>query len=438
MFKQLAGLLKSLGVGFLGGQPSQGTTRTPDVAHHSSSQFRPLRSVGTECAMPDVIIAPDMPHSSVVSDKPDTTSPILTAAPRDRDALWIDKFLTKAQQLPKRVTTPASIPLAVKRLLELPPELHRQLIDLSSTTVVPSGLVAALWRNLEANTRKYEQVWCFVQTDGRFDYNDDVIPETVESVDFVLGRFRDVLLVKNSALLDQARSYRHNAPHFLHANNVNLACGRRFVAGQKPVSGEIPGFQQMLIDENVGLIVDLTRDKENHQTGVYIPERKEKFLVQDGSQILVSCIKTVKLKELPGISQCYSIDNGTSITEVRRLHFREWPDHGVIPAAQLIALAGEVEAMGSGPQRPIFIHCMAGMGRTGTLMSFLSARTRIEQELLMRKQALNTETVLRLAMEVVARGRTDRGPSFVQTEGQFTLLIRALLKDLARNTPYEQ
>jgi len=361
-------------------------------------------------------------------------SPVAAPAAKGRDALWIDKFLVKKQQQNEQ----AAVSLPVQRLLSLAPELHQQLKDLSATTVVPSGLIAALWRTLEANTRKHEHTWQFVETDGRFDYSDDLIPESMDTPDAVFGRFRDVLLVRNSALPDRVRSKDQGTRHFLHANHVDLGCGRRFIAGQKPVSGEIPGFQQMLIEQNVGVIVDLTRSREEQQAGVYIPEHKTKFIDADGCQVLVLCSEIKRLKNLTAVGQYFRMNNGKFINEVQRLHFLEWPDHGVIASDTLISLADEVDALGRDPKRAIFVHCMAGMGRTGTLISFLAARTRIRQELLTRNLSLNTEIVLRVAIEVVARGRLDRGPFFVQTEGQFGLLARALLKDFSREPSHGQ
>ncbi|MES2832931.1 MAG: protein-tyrosine phosphatase family protein [Pseudomonadota bacterium] len=435
MLKKLAGLLRRLNACFLVNMPSARNPRSDPVKPQppalQSTAFRTEETSST-VDIEKISLPTGQPAPSV-----QPVLPTAVATKIDRNALWIDKFLAKKQHQDLQ----NGMPPTFGRLLDLPTELRSQLHDLSAAKVVPSGLIAALWRALEANTRKHEHVWRFVETDGRFDYNDDAIPESDEASDAVFGRYRDVLLVRNTALLDRVRSKADDAPHFLHANRVDLGCGRRLIAGQKPVSGEILGFQQMLIEQDVGLIVDLTRNREEHQTGVYIPggsaKPDEKLRRPEDYQVHVSCSETVKLKELPAIKQQFHLHDGNLSKQVQRLHFLEWPDHGVIAGDMLICLADKIEALALDRNRAIFMHCMAGMGRTGTLLSFLAARTRIGQMLSTGKTALSTEMVLRVAIEVVARGRVDRGPSFVQTEGQFSLLARTLLKDSLRKTSHE-
>lgn len=385
---------------------------------------------------------PDQPSDPLQLCTPSAIAlqPILPPPAPPAEALWIDKFLVKKQLASTRET--ATLPL--QNLLKLLPGHYQQLKDLTASVVVPSGLIAALWRTLQANTRKHESTWQFVQTDGRFVYSDsndtplstnananaNVKTITEPPVpEVVLSRYRDVALVKASALIDSVRSKAEGDTRFLHANRVDLGCGRRFLAGQKPVCGEIPGFQRMLIEQDVGLIVDLTRDREEQQIGDYVPEQKGSSNHPESLQIVVSCNESKRLKDLTIHAQSFTIRCGDAIKQIRRLHFTQWPDHGVISPDALIALADRIDALSAERNRAIFVHCMAGMGRTGTLMSFLAARSRIAHELIARKMPLNTETVLRITIEVVARGRIDRGPHFVQTEGQFGLLVRTLLKD---------
>ncbi|MES2831122.1 MAG: tyrosine-protein phosphatase [Pseudomonadota bacterium] len=325
----------------------------------------------------------------------------------------------------------AAASLSAAALLAFPQTLRENISRLERQSTLPDNLVAEAWKCLEDNTEYLEEKWTSISNEPRPPYISLENPADKHEREVVLNRFDDIRLVHASAIADPIRSRNAEQPHFLHANYVDMGCGRHFIAAQKPVAGEIPGFHQAIADHKVALVVDLTKYSEQDAATDYFPRQKGKSLQALGCQLMAYCKRRVKFKPLMMIDQEIELRGGQATHTVQRLHFPGWPDHGVISPKTLIGLADKIEATSPDPARPVVIHCMAGVGRTGTLMSFLAARKRIADEVARNRGVCNPAMVLRIALDAVAQGRLQRGPSFVQTPEQFNLLVAALMQSFA-------
>lgn len=289
----------------------------------------------------------------------------------------------------------------------------------------------ALWAALEANTAKASSKWKFVRNPA--------VPELYRMSEAqadrhkaALPRFADIgNPVRGTAVQDRVRRVEGNVTPFLHANHIDLYCGMQFIGSQLPMAGEVPGFHRMLLDHNVGLVVDLTRPQERDDSACYAPA-KGQTIIAPGSKLQVSCKAVSSLPaEQIHLETLLIAENGSNVREVIRLHFEGWPDHGVISPTSLMRLAGRATSCNTDPKRPIVVHCRAGVGRTGTLISYLAARKRIQKQLQSNGNICTPELVVNTLMQVVAKGRMDRGPMFVQTEEQFSLALETLLQTFA-------
>ena len=316
---------------------------------------------------------------------------------------------------------------AVRFLASLPDVVEKQVQELAGgEQLVTDALLRALWLSLESNTRSASAEWRYVES--RHGYAPpDLAIAAGDAGDVLLPRFFDILPPKATAIPDPVRSAEFGGARFLHANRIDLDCGLHLIAAQKPVAGEIAGLHQLLIDQRVGLIVDLTRYQERETHATYAPEQQGTCVSARGRQRLVCCTARSRLHDLKAVRQQLSIDDGANVLRLQRLRFPGWLDHGVIAVSDLIALADTIEVLNTDPRRPILMHCLAGVGRTGTLMSFLAARRRLAR-LARPGTVCGPDRVIRIVMETVARGRLARGPLFVQMEEQFILLVRALLQ----------
>lgn len=234
--------------------------------------------------------------------------------------------------------------------------------------------------------------------------------------------------MKSTAIPDRTR------PNvFIHANTMDLGADRKFIASQRPKSNEIPGFWNAVREHSVSVIIDLTNanDAKDRDWKNYCPAkplRKMNFNGFSVSETFFQGARNIaKLFNKNDQQQSLTINSDNASNSLERIKFTQWPDFGAVEPKVLIDLADLAESLAKNKTGPILIHCRAGVGRTGTVMSFMAAR-----EILSKKHAAidtvpDMEAILRTVLEVVAKGRLDRGPSFVQTSEQFALIVDALI-----------
>lgn len=88
-------------------------------------------------------------------------------------------------------------------------------------------------------------------------------------------------------------------------------------------------------------------------------------------------------------------------------HFQDWPDRQTLPHEDLRAFS--VDQARLGDAHAPMIHCMAGVGRTGTVATIY---------------AMTLDPALK-AVDTIEDFRTQRGPDMVQTDGQAMTCIHA-------------
>ncbi len=222
----------------------------------------------------------------------------------------------------------------------------------------------------------------------------------------VRHRFTNILCPEETAVLVDTIP--------LHANRIAMPDNRTYIATQAPLLTERERFWKMAFENN-GCVVDITTLNDRTTGGVrgyspYTPNQPEQY----GDL-------TVTLKERNKVSSEFYISsyqveiNGEKKT-VERLHFLGWKDfHGAgLEALQLVI--DRIEPHLKQGLTPI-IHCRAGVGRTGTLITIL---TLIE---LFRQGSLTKHNLESVVEEVIMKGRECRGPGFVQTKNQFDTIM---------------
>lgn len=199
---------------------------------------------------------------------------------------------------------------------------------------------------------------------------------------------------------------------YLHANDVGktISC-HPLIASQAPLEAEQELFWKAVFHRNT-TIVDLTNLHDQKYQGVdpYYPKH-----FQESRRYGIMRVKLVGILNNTYTYQVQNTKTGEEKT-IRRHHFSTWPDHGCIPLDDLRILVSRIKTLAPNPSDPIWIHCRAGIGRTGTLMTAFILKEKQE------KGEINLKHFDAFLVDLILQLRSDRGPDFVQRKEQFELL----------------
>lgn len=210
--------------------------------------------------------------------------------------------------------------------------------------------------------------------------------------------------------------------------NGNLIRGERFgttlsfVACQAPLPAHIDEFWKVVAASKTPLIVNLTGLVEagRVKSHAYWPSKVGETKRFGGSSVTL-------LHEDPaegGLVQHTSVKklrHEPSGHEVLLAHFEGWPDMGVPDdAVGVRSIIDFLEQLPNPADAPVFVHCSAGIGRTGTLIAAYTARQ------LLRRGALEDNSIRRIVAELK---RTRCG--MVQRREQLGFVYRCALEDIA-------
>lgn len=222
----------------------------------------------------------------------------------------------------------------------------------------------------------------------------------------------------NRCRFDGIRCPKHTAisieGNYLHANSITIPrCSRSFVASQAPLPEDCGLFWEAVFERNAA-IIDLTtpedrKHKGKEQVTSYCPE----FLDETKTYGHLS----VTIENRNDSACCYQVRHLKTGEKKRivRSHSSSWKDFA---AVSLIDLKGMVQSIDilvpSGGVA--WIHCRAGVGRTGTLITAYYLREKFW------RGELSSENLEEVLIECIIELRQQRGKFFVQQPVQLELL----------------
>ena len=183
-------------------------------------------------------------------------------------------------------------------------------------------------------------------------------------------------------------------------------------------------FWQTVVKEKVNLIVDLDDVKAKPKALAYGPtEAGQSRNIGTHTLTLDRAQKDGKLHK-----EALFITDATNTLQagITRLHYTAWPENDAITPEALIELAHEIGLYCTQRGTKVLIHSAHGAGRTGTLMAFIAASEQLAN-ILPQQKMMSPEVLIKIVMDIVVRGRIERGSQFVG-ESQMGLLLAALLK----------
>lgn len=142
---------------------------------------------------------------------------------------------------------------------------------------------------------------------------------------------------------------------------------REFIVTQGPLRSTRDDFWRMCWESNSRAIVMLTRcyEKGREKCDEYWPTNANFNYYGD---ISVQLKNNVQYPDWDVTE--FVIKRGNEERTIRHFHFKTWPDFGVVPPQILVRFVRAFRDRVKPDQRPIIVHCSAGVGRSGNLNDF--------------------------------------------------------------------
>jgi len=153
---------------------------------------------------------------------------------------------------------------------------------------------------------------------------------------------------------------------YINANHITIG-ERVYIAAQAPIESTVADFHRMLWENDVKIIVMLTRFVEGGM------EKATEYFPQLGSPSETYGDIKVKILEEESIKNSYivrkiSVEKGGEQRIITQFHYLAWPDFGIpsdpLPLMEMMLRVEELHD-GFDPSPPMAVHCSAGIGRTG-------------------------------------------------------------------------
>uniref|UniRef100_A0A673JIB7 protein-tyrosine-phosphatase n=1 Tax=Sinocyclocheilus rhinocerous TaxID=307959 RepID=A0A673JIB7_9TELE len=215
------------------------------------------------------------------------------------------------------------------------------------------------------------------------------------------NRYKDVLPYDSTRVVLQEEGDDYiNASH---VKNEPAGCVLRYIAAQGPLPHTCTHFWRSVWEQNVSVIVMLTTLTERGRTKChqYWPHPPE---VRDYGFLQVCCHS----------EEC-NLAYVTRELTLTNTQYVAWPDHGVPEdSSDFLDFVQSMRSMRE-ESVPLMVHCSAGIGRTGVLITMETAMTLMEKE----------KPVYPL--EIITLMREQRA-MLVQTSCQFNFVCEAILR----------
>ncbi|KAG2392679.1 hypothetical protein C9374_011404 [Naegleria lovaniensis] len=162
--------------------------------------------------------------------------------------------------------------------------------------------------------------------------------------------------------------------YYVNANNIQIGNEILYIAGQGPLPQTIYDFWRMIIEKNVSVILMLSNviEQSRPKCAQYWPDTTEIHKQTDMNQkeqrdILIQNNKEEFVGNEDIIHRFLNVQfQGDQVHRVNLIHFTAWPDFGVPDLTSFQHVVQHVNNVNSPKGSPIFVHCSAGIGRTGT------------------------------------------------------------------------
>ncbi|VDN02356.1 unnamed protein product [Thelazia callipaeda] len=220
-------------------------------------------------------------------------------------------------------------------------------------------------------------------------------------------------------LLDKTRVVLKDTPDnndYINASYV-IAGDTTFICTQGPMENTIQDFWIMSVQEQVKVILQLCKYNENGREQCAEYFKDEETWVKYGSVRVRTLEKSINVAHLKKVTRTLlQVEYKGKRIEVTHILYAGWPDQSV---AESTSICREVRrlVLGLSQQKPVIVHCSAGVGRTGTFVTLEMAIS-----LLKKKEFVPM-------VEIAKRVRNQRIGA-IQNDQQYLFIYRMILEIL--------
>ena len=218
----------------------------------------------------------------------------------------------------------------------------------------------------------------------------------------------------------------YSLPEYVNASMVTFKDSRTYTCVMNPKIKYKKEFEDFLIFSNTDLIVSLNQIlperipmNKHHEYDKNICEQFDYLLNNDNFQL-------AKSDNIDNIfeDQFFIFKPGSKYEKtIRRLKFLQWPDFRVPNLDDFLLFYNYYQRvvdaynLGDNKRSPIVVHCLAGVGRTGTFVCF-----DVINRMLKKSKDPSEAEIFDTIFEVLYRAKSQRN-GMVQTDSQISMLV---------------
>lgn len=177
---------------------------------------------------------------------------------------------------------------------------------------------------------------------------------------------------------DETRALRHIEGFYISASDV-LTPEQAYIVGEAPGGDTEAIFWRAMIEAHVQTVVALcTPDGDAYWDSDRFPKTIRRWRIEkvseeeEGKSPFFFTHRIIRRG-----FRLFNLDTGES-RFLTHLHYENWPDHDAPESSLFHKLLDLVDESNSDSSNPIFVHCAAGIGRSGTFVAAHSLRKEIK------------------------------------------------------------
>lgn len=277
-------------------------------------------------------------------------------------------------------------------------------------------------RNETGHTGFEEEYFVLDKRSDNYFFGD--FQEALKHVNRSKNRYTNVLPLDRTRVVLSATD--EPGADYINANYVDGVYEKQYIATQGPLKETAEDFWRMCWEQDVNVIVMLTRVTENSRIKCYKYWPAESKSKRFG----LFSVKLVNKDKEHGLCSrlIHLIKHGETDEEREIAHFqyKDWPDHGLPSSAATFRHLLHLVDSCHDRRGPILVHCSAGIGRTGTFCAVHTITQNLDRH---HHEHLNGEPEPEFnVFDTILKLRLNR-VGMVQTRDQFEFCHQAVLEE---------